>query len=232
MTDWLLRTCEIIDRYRPQIMWFDWWILNIRFKPYLRKLAAYYYNRAARWGIGVAINYKYDAFLHTTAVLDIERGQLENIRPLLWQNDTAIAKNSWGYTDGNDYKKASEIICDLVDIVSKNGCLLLNVGPRSDGTITDEEQCVLRDIGAWLNVNGEAIYGTTYWKIFGEGPTKIKDGAFTDTQRSGFTGEDIRFTYKNGILYAFIMKWNENGKHKIRSMKKRSFTFESIIDKI
>ncbi|MHB1152147.1 MAG: alpha-L-fucosidase [Eubacteriales bacterium] len=232
MQDWLLRTCEIIDKYKPQIIWFDWWILNLRFKPYLRKLAAYYYNRADEWGIGVAINYKYDSYLHTTAVLDIERGQLENIRPLLWQNDTAIAKNSWGYTDGNEFKKSNELISDLVDIVSKNGCLLLNVGPRSDGTITDEEQKVLREIGAWLNINGEAIYGTTFWKIFGEGPTKISDGAFTDTKRSGFTSEDIRFTYKNGILYAFVMKWNDNGTFKIKSLKTRSFTFESIIENI
>lgn len=232
MTDWLLRTCEIIDKYKPQILWFDWWILNIRFKPYLRRLAAYYYNRADEWGVGVAINYKYDAFLHTTAVLDIERGQLENIRPLLWQNDTAIAKNSWGYTHGNDFKKANELICDLVDIVSKNGCLLLNVGPRSDGTITYDEQRVLLEIGAWLKINGEAVYGTTCWKTFGEGPTKIASGAFTDTNRAGFTSEDIRFTYKNGILYAFVMKWNESGMFKIYSLKTGSFTFASMIDKI
>lgn len=232
MQDWLLRTCEIIDKYKPQIIWFDWWILNLRFKPYLRKLAAYYYNRADEWGVGVAINYKYDSYLHTTAVLDIERGQLENIRPLLWQNDTAIAKNSWGYTNGNEFKKSNELIADLVDIVSKNGCLLLNVGPRSDGTITDVEQKVLREIGAWLKINGEAIYGTTFWKIYGEGPTKISDGAFTDTKRNGFTCEDIRFTYKSGILYAFVMKWNDNGIIKIKSLKTRSFTFESIIENI
>jgi alpha-L-fucosidase len=130
LEDWLVRTCEIIDKYRPKVLWFDWWIMNLAFKPYLKKLAAYYYNRAAEWGCAVAINHKFDAFPVRTAVFDVERGQLSGIRGLFWQTDTAVQKNSWGYTENQDYKSAVDIIGDLVDIVSKNGALLLNVARR------------------------------------------------------------------------------------------------------
>ncbi len=219
LDDWLARTCELVDKYRPKIVWFDWWIHQLAFKPYLKKFAAYYYNRAIEWGEEVTINYKYEAFAPTTAVFDIERGQLDAISPRLWQNDTAIAKNSWGYTENNDFKNPNELISDLIDIVSKNGCLLLNVGPRADGTITKEDTDVLLKIGQWLKVNGEGIYGSTFWHVFGEGPTEIPKGAFTDTNRSPFTSEDIRFTYKNGYVYAYVMKTPQDGNIKIKSMK-------------
>lgn len=217
--EWLARICELVDRYQPKIVWFDWWIHNVGFKPYLKKFAAFYYNRAAEWGTGVAINYKYNAYAYGTAVFDVERGQLESIRPDLWQTDTAIAKNSWGYTENNDFKNPVDIVCDLVDIVSKNGCLLLNIGPKSDGTITKEETEILQEIGKWMKVNGEGIYGTKHWQIYGEGPTRIAEGAFTDVNRTPFTSEDIRFTYKNGVLYAFVMQYPEDGVIKIKSYK-------------
>ncbi|HHY83201.1 MAG TPA: alpha-L-fucosidase [Clostridiales bacterium] len=220
LEDWLMRTCELIDKYQPQILWFDWWIMNLGFKPYLKKLAAYYYNKGAEWGKGVAINYKYDAFPVGTAVLDIERGQLSGIRPMLWQNDTSVSKNSWGYIKDHDYKEANDIICDLIDVVSKNGVLLLNVGPKADGTIPENEQEILLEIGKWLEVNGEAIYGTRPWKVFGEGPTQVAEGAFTDTRRNPFTSEDIRFTAKDGRLYAIVMKWPENGRVAVKSLGK------------
>ncbi len=232
LEDWLMRTCELIDKYQPKVLWFDWWILNQAFKPYLKKLAAYYYNRAAEWGEEVAINYKYDAFALNTAVFDIERGQLSNIRRQLWQNDTAIAKNSWGYTENNQFKDATDLICDLVDIVSKNGCLLLNIGPRADGTITEEEQLVLLRIGKWLKTNGEAIYDTTTWTVFGEGETEIPEGAFTDVNRATFTPEDIRFTYNAPYLYATVLKWPETGQVRIQSMKKESKIFNGVIKDI
>ncbi len=220
---WLARTCELVDKYHPKIVWFDWWIQNHSFKPYLKKFAAYYYNRAAQWGEEVAINYKYEAYAYSTAVFDIERGQLSAIRPRFWQTDTAVAKNSWGYTENNEFKSPVDIVCDLIDIVSKNGCLLLNIGPKSDGTITDEDKHVLLEIGKWLRVNGESIYGTTYWQVFGEGPTQIKDGAFTDTERTGFTSEDIRFTYKAPYIYANVLVWPKDGRVSIHSLGWKTF---------
>jgi len=218
LEDWLLRTCEIIDNYQPKVLWFDWWIMNLAFKPYLKKLAAYYYNRAAEWGVGVAINYKYDAFPVQTAVFDVERGQLAGTRSLFWQTDTAVQKNSWGYTENQDYKTATDIVGDLVDIVSKNGALLLNIGPKSDGTIPEPEKAILRDIGGWLARNGEAIYGTRSWVVFGEGPTKIAEGAFTDTHRSAFTPQDIRFTEKDRVIFATLLKCPEDGHVLITSL--------------
>lgn len=207
LEDWLLRSCELIDNYQPQLFWFDWWIMHLAFKPYLKKLAAYYYNRAAQWGKGVAINHKFDAFPTGVAVYDIERGQLNDTRWLFWQTDTSVSKNSWGYIHDHDYKQVGDIIGDLIDIVSKNGALLLNIGPKADGTIPEPEQQMLRTIGQWLQVNGEAIYHSRPWTIYGEGPTHVSEGAFTDTKRSAFTGEDIRFTQQGDALYAILLAW-------------------------
>jgi len=188
-------------------VWFDWWIEEPAFKPHLQKFAAYYYNRGAQWGKGVAINYKHQAFPDGVAVFDVERGQLAGIRPIFWQTDTSISKNSWGYVQNQNYKTAGDLVGDLVDIVSKNGALLLNVGPRPDGIIPEPEQRILLEIGQWLAVNGEAIYGTRPWKVCGEGPTEVREGSFSDTQRTAFTGQDIRFTTKGNTLYAIALAW-------------------------
>ncbi len=233
LQDWLVRTCELIDRYRPSLLYFDWWIQHSAMKPYLKKFAAYYYNRAAEWGTQVAIDYKHDAFLFGTAVPDVERGQFAEMKPYFWQTDTAIARNSWGYTENNDFKSAEEIICDLVDIVSKNGCLLLNVGPKPDGSISEEDKKVLLEIGEWLSVNGEAVYGTDVWRKYGEGPTQIVEGQFSDGIRKNFTSEDFRFTMGNGCLYAIVMKVSEDGQYCIRSLGEqdasRQANFHGII---
>ena len=116
-----------------------------------------------------------------SAVLDLERGQLSDIRPLSWQTDTSVSNKSWGYIKDDTFKSPEFVVHQLIDIVSKNGNLLLNIGPRSDGTIPEEVQQVLLDIGAWLDVNGDAIYGTRPWRIYGEGPTKVAAGSFHDT---------------------------------------------------
>lgn len=221
LEDWLVRTCELIDNYRPKILYFDWWIHNHAFKPYLKKLAAYYYNRADEWGEEVTINYKHEAFPPTVATFDVERGALTDISPVPWQTDTAIGKESWGYRKDNEYKNARQIICDLIDIVSKNGMLLLNVGPKSDGTLTDEETAVLKEIGEWMKLNGEGIYSTTFWKKFGEGSVNNEGGFFKDNEEKKFTSKDFRFTYKNGFIYAFQMR--PNGKDAvIKSLRKHA----------
>lgn len=207
LDDWLARTCELVDKYQPQLVWFDWWIEQQCFAPYLQTFAAYYYNRGAQWNKGVAINYKLQAFEEGSAVLDIERGQLKDIRPMFWQNDTSVSKNSWGYISHHDYKNPGDIIQDLVDVVSKNGALLLNVGPKADGTIPVEEQQILLEIGRWLEINGEAIYDSRPWIKFGEGPTEVPEGQFTDTKRQAFTPQDFRFTAKEGIIYAICLGW-------------------------
>ncbi len=205
LNDWLARTCEIVDKYRPKIVFFDWWIQNVAFKPYLKKFAAFYYNRAVEWGEEVAIDAKFDAFAHGTVVKDIERGQLSDISHEFWQNDTSVAKNSWCYTVGNEYKTARSIVCDLVDVVSKNGALLLNIGPKADGTIPQEDKSLLLEIGEWLKVNGQAIYDTVPWKVYGEVPTEVPEGHFTDTNHAEFTSKDVRYTAGSDCVYAIIL---------------------------
>ena len=202
MNDWLLRCTELVNNYQPQLFWFDWWIEQPALEPYRKSFASFYYNKALQWNKGVVINYKYNkSFPDNAAVLDLERGKLDSVRQLPWQTDDAIGNLSWGYVTNNTFKSVPYVITNLIDIVSKNGNLLLNIGPRSDGTITDEETQVLLGTGKWLDINGEAIYGTRPWKKYGEGPTKSASGAFAD-QKEPFTAKDIRFTTKGSILYA------------------------------
>lgn len=232
LDDWLARCCELVDKYQPQVFYFDWWIEQTVFEPYLQKFAAYYYNRGLEWDQGAIISYKNQAFPEGTAVYAVERGQLAGISPLFWQTDTSISKNSWGYVENQDYKTVTDIIGDLVDIVSKNGALLLNIGPRPDGTIPEPEREILLEVGRWLAVNGEAIYGTRPWKVFGEGPTVVSEGSFTDTKRAAFTSQDIRFTTKGNVLYAVCLGWPDEGEVNIRSLGANSLVSARAISQI
>jgi alpha-L-fucosidase len=231
LDDWLLRSCEIVDKYRPQVIYFDWWICQPVFQPYLKRFAAYYYNRGAEWGTEVAINFKEwegRSFPDGSGVFDMERGQAADIRPDFWQTCTSVSKNSWGYIANHDYKQAGDVVDDLVDIVSKNGTMLLNIGPKADGTIPKQEQQMLRAIGGWLRVNGEAIYGTRPWKQFGEGPTQVVAGSFADVKRAPFTGEDFRFTTRGDTLYAIALAWPEGGKLVVKSLAKEPGATDSV----
>ena len=205
LEDWLVRTCELIDKYRPRLLYFDWWIQNRSFKPYLKKLAAYYYNRAEEWGREVTIDYKHNAFPLGTAVLDIERGALGDVFPYPWQTDTAIGIESWGYRKDNKYKSTRDVVSTLIDVVSKNGMLLLNVGPKPDGTLTEEETKLLKEIGSWIKTNGEGIYDTVPYKFYKEGDNHAASGNFSEGSVD-YTENDFRFTCKEGALYAFQMK--------------------------
>lgn len=205
MNDWLLRCTELVTKYKPQLVWFDWWIEQPAMEAYRKSFTAFYYNQGISWNKGVVVNYKNKSFPETAAVLDLERGKMEGIRALPWQTDDAVGFKSWGYINGENYKSVQYIVDELVDIVSKNGNLLLNIGPRSDGTIPEEQQQLLLSVGKWLEINGEAIYGTSPWKIFGEGPTENIGGSFIDGKVKNFTSQDIRFTTKGKVLFAIAM---------------------------
>ncbi len=217
--DWLARATEIVEKYHPDVMYFDWWIGQPSVRAELTRFAAFYYNNEFKYsGHAGVINFKDYAMQDHSGVLDIERGQLSDIRPLYWQTDTSVSNKSWGYINNDTFKSPQFIVHQLIDIVSKNGNLLLNIGPRSDGTIPEEVQSVLRDVGAWLSVNGEAIYGTRPWKIYGEGPTKVTAGSFHDTDTAAYTAEDFRFTTKGATLYAIELAWPSSGEAVIHSL--------------
>lgn len=228
LEDWLARNCEIVEKYRPSMVYFDWWIQHKSVKPYLKKFAAYYYNRAAEWGIQAAISYKHDAMMPGTGILDIERGHFQNAKPFFWQSDTSMSFNSWCYTEQNQFKKAEHILQDLVDITSKNGCLLLNVGPKADGTICDEEVKMLEEIGEWIEVNGEAIYGTHPWRVQEEGETKNAEGMFSEEGRSEYNSSDIRFTCKADCIYIIPMQQHRED-IVVKNMGEDSKDFHGII---
>ena len=229
MNDWLLRSTELVNKYKPQLFWFDWWIEQPAMEPYRKSFAAFYYNQGLQWNKGVVLNYKNKSFPDSAAVLDLERGKLEGIRSLAWQTDDAVGFKSWGFIDGEKYKSPQYVVDELTDIVSKNGNLLLNIGPRSDGTIPEEQQQLLLSIGKWLGVNGEAIYGTRPWKIFGEGPTENIGGSFIDGKVKDFTPNDIRFTAKADVLYAITLAIpKENTIIKSLSLKSNNGIIENV----
>ncbi len=228
--DWLARSSEIVEKYRPDIMYFDWWIGQAAVRADLASFAAFYYNTSLKFGnhVGV-INYKDYAIEEHSAVLDLERGQLGEIRPLYWQTDTSVSNKSWGYIKDDTFKTPEFVVQQLIDIVSKNGNLLLNIGPRSDGTIPEEVQAVLREVGSWLKVNGEAIYGTRPWKIYGEGPTKVAAGSFHDTDTAGYTAADFRFTSKGNTLYAIELGRPSGGQAVIRALGSSAMNGQKIV---
>ncbi|WOO86720.1 alpha-L-fucosidase [Mollicutes bacterium LVI A0039] len=206
LEDWLVRTIEIIDKFKPRVLYFDFWIENPVFKPYTKKILAYYYNVMLKtYGDCGVVNYKHDGIAYGCAVRDMERGQFAEIQRDYWQACTSSTHGSWIYTKANEFKCSVDIIRTLIDIVSKNGNLLLNIGPKADGSICPEEQAILTDIGEWLEVNGEAIFNTHPWKVFGEGNANVKSGDFTEGTVVEYQCSDIRFTSRANIIYAMIM---------------------------
>jgi alpha-L-fucosidase len=208
--DWVARSAEIVQKYHPDFIFFDWWIGQPSVRPYLARFAAYYYNESQKRGQVGIISYKYVDMQKHSGLLDIERGQLAAIRSEYWQTDTSVSNKSWGYIKDDTFKTPIFIIDQLVDVVSKNGNLLMNIGPRPDGTIPDEVQAVLRSVGQWLKVNGDAIYGTRPWKTYGEGPTQVAAGPFHDTDTGSYKAEDFRFTTKGSDLFAIELGWSDS----------------------
>jgi len=226
--DWLARTAEIVELYHPDLLYFDWWVGQPDFRETERRFAAYFYDFAEQHHQDVVMNYKYDNMLDHAGVLDVERGQLPGIRAEPWQTDTSLSNESWGYVEKDTYKQPEPLIHELVDVVSKNGNLLLNIGPRSDGTIPEAAQKTLLAIGAWLSVNGEAIYGSRPWSTFGEGPTAIATGTFADKTEAPFTSEDFRFTTNKGFLYAIELGWPKGGEAVVYSLGIRKVSCEEV----
>lgn len=218
LEEWVERTLELVDAYEPQLLYFDWWIHRPAYRPYLPRIAAHYYNLLAEAGRGAVLTYKDGAFPEGTAVADIERGASAHLRAEPWQACTAISRKSWCYVEDEDYKSAGELVAVLVDTVAKNGNLLLNVGPKADGSIPEPEARLLRQIGAWLAVNGEAIYASRPWIVYGEGPAKAVDGGFTEDKQATYGPQDLRFTTREGVLYVIGMAAPEGGTVEVRSL--------------
>jgi len=209
---WFAKIKEVIDNYQPDQIWFDFCLAPIP-DEYKRRMAAYYYGQEKKWGKPVIITRKGDHLPEGVGVLDIERGRMGDLAPFLWQTDDSVAHNSWGWVQNLQLKPAEELVHELIDIVSKNGVLLLNVAPKADGAIPDDQKRLLLEMGAWLQVNGEAIYGTRPWVLYGEGPSLRERGRGMEGDKQGpaapSTGPDVRFTRRGETLYAISLGWPE-----------------------
>lgn len=228
------RNIDLIDSYCPDLLYFDDHVLPLAFRPEIGlSLAAHFYNSSVKWhGQNEAVmNTKLlEGDQRKALVWDIERGKTKDIEPLPWQTDTCIG--SWHYSrriaEQHRYKTAAVVIPMLVDIVSKNGNLLLNIPIRGNGTIDEDEIAFLEEMGDWMLVNGEAIYGTRPWRRFGEGPSAEEKpelnerGEVVDARKRAFTAEDIRFTTKGDTLYAIVLAWPEDRKLLIKSLPAKS----------
>ncbi|CAB9493662.1 alpha-L-fucosidase [Alteromonas macleodii] len=202
-TFWLGSLKEVVDRYQPDIVWFDTW-LDLIPEQARFEFASYYLNAAGRWGKDVMITHKDRDMPYSFSVEDFEQGRRDKLTNLPWLTDDTISKQSWSYIEGLEIKPASWVLHDFIDIVSKNGQLSLNISPKFDGTIPEDQKAVLKELGNWLHINGEAIYKTRPWKIFGEGPTKMSNsGHFT--KHVDYTAQDIRFTQNDNTLYAIAL---------------------------
>jgi alpha-L-fucosidase len=200
---------EVIDKYQPDLIWFDGQLEAIK-DPYHRKFLAHYFNQAKEWGRDVVVTCKGLDYPREIAVQDFEKGRANRLTEYVWLTDDTVSTGSWCYTKNLRIKPTREVLHSLIDIVSKNGCLLLNISPKSDGTIPDNQRQVLLGMGRWLKVNGEAIYNTRPWLAFGEGPTRLgKGGGFV--RRVKYSAADVRYSRsKDGkVLYATVLGWPE-----------------------
>ena len=227
------RTIDLIDKYNPDLVYFDdtalplWPVSDAGLR-----IAAHLYNKSLQKNNAVqtVVTGKIlDEQQRKAMVWDIEKGQSNSIEPLPWQTDTCIG--DWHYNrdvyDKKRYKSAKTVIHTLVDVVSKNGNLMLNIPVRGDGSIDELEREIVTEIGVWMKLNSKSIYATRPWKIFGEGPQQASAGAltaqgFNEVKGKPYTSEDIRFAQKGKILYATVMAWPENGTASIKSLGKSS----------
>jgi alpha-L-fucosidase len=219
------RTLDLVDRYRPDLLYFDDGVLPLRGsdEKYGLGIAAHYYNASIQWhGKNEAVmNTKgLDEAQRRALVWDIERGKSDRLEPFPWQTDTCIG--GWHYArstfERHSYKTPTTVIQMLVDIVSKNGNLLLNIPVRGDGTIDQDEVQCLEGIARWMEIGGPAIFGTRPWEVYGEGCRAAKAGNFNEGKGNPYTAQDIRFTTKGNTLYAFFLAWPADGKILIKTL--------------
>jgi alpha-L-fucosidase len=227
------RTVDLIDSYDPDLVYFDDTVLPLwPVSDVGLRIAAHMYNRsiARRGSLEAVINGKIlDQQQRQCMVWDIERGQSNEIEPLPWQTCTCIG--NWHYDrrihDEKRYKSARTVVHTLVDVVSKNGNLLLNIPVRGNGAIDEQERAVVEEIGRWMAVNGDGIYDSRPWRVFGEGPAMelaapLSAQGFNEGKGRPYTPQDIRFTAVSGAIYAYVMGWPDNGKVLIKSMRTES----------
>lgn len=205
--DWWYRQCiELIDRFNPELLWFDFGLKSIP-DAWKQAMLNHYLQHSHENGIDPAVCYKFHDLQPACGIIDLELGRFSDLMYHDWITDTTIDDGqAWGYMENAAYKTGEQLVHYLVDNVSKNGYMLLNVGPRADGTIPEAAQLALKEIGCWLRTNGEAIYGTHPWYLYGEGPGKMQEsGMFSESEKMRYTPEDIRYTAKGNVLYAIAL---------------------------
>ncbi|MBA3937342.1 MAG: alpha-L-fucosidase [Planctomycetes bacterium] len=207
--EWFDDVKELIDTYHPDLLYSD---SALPFGDVGRSMLAHYYNQdQARHGGTVEAVYNCKEPSAGKWVQDLERGVMDRVEPLPWQTDTSIG--DWFYSTGQQYKSADTIIKTLADIVAKNGNLLINIVQTPEGDLEPDMLATLADISAWTALNGEAIYATRPWTIFGERPpgaVEVKGGKFNEDKMQ-YSAQDIRFTIKDGVIYALLMGWPGDG---------------------
>lgn len=217
---WLEIIKEVIDLYQPDLLYSDGPLPfgDDRYDAGLLAVAHLYNASAARnGGVNRAVYNQKDRRqeIFSVGVLDIERSQEPEIRPYPWQTDTSVG--DWFYNIRDVYKTPSHVIEMLVDIVAKNGNLLLNVPQRPDGTLDEECVHLLEEVGDWLEICGEGIYGTRPYRLSGEGNSQVRIKGFTEDPVD-WTGADLRFTQKADTIYAFQLRWPDDGRTVVRSL--------------
>ncbi|WP_322607328.1 alpha-L-fucosidase [Pontiella agarivorans] len=219
--EWYARTTELIDKYELDFLWFDFGTKDKGFSDqYTAKLTAHYYNKSVEWGKTVALATKIGFENRKSQVHGVEHGKFGYIRYPQWMSDSTLNKG-WFYMGAEEDPKqiTGEFwLYQLIDIVSKNGTLLLNIGPQADGSWKEEWKQELFRMGDWLKLNGEAVYGTKPWHRYGEGPTHDGDAEHYNLGRN-LTKDDVRFTRKENVLYAIVCGWRNEPIH-IRSLGK------------
>ncbi len=214
--EWLARLDELMDKYDPDIIWFDN-KLSIIEEKYRRQFLANYYNKAIERKKEVVCTYKFDDMKKGTGVLDLERARMSEKMDFPWLTDDSIDWGAWCDVKNPEYKSTNRLLDFLVDVVAKNGAVLLSVTPTACGVIPIDVQERLLEMGEWFKVNGEAIYDTRPWFVYGEGPQKIVEGHLSERKNAEAVAEDIRFTIKGKQLYATALDWAD--KITIRTLK-------------